>query len=278
MLPYGGEELDSKKRLAIVIAITCLIVAAIFASFGRSLFFVQIPSISGADGSGEASGSSGVHGGDQYWQIAVTPETVQSVVATLSRPESYYRELTVETLWSGGSYASPVQYWEDGGWSHTRQTLSSGAVRHDLTGPDTAYYWYEGSADYASFPADERSGDLAQHIPTYETVLELDPESITGAGYELRGSLPCVYVEVQKEGGALAGSTLRLNHALRNVAEVTQKPLSEVVAASSLTAAESVGLAGIGRLEPGYFADIVLLDTDFEVVHTFVGGELRYSR
>lgn len=81
-----------------------------------------------------------------------------------------------------------------------------------------------------------------------------------------------------KEGGALAGSTLRLNHALRNVAEVTQKPLSEVVAASSLTAAESVGLAGIGRLEPGYFADIVLLDTDFEVVHTFVGGELRYSR
>lgn len=205
MLPYGGEELDSKKRLAIVIAITCLIVAAIFASFGRSLFFVQIPSITlnGADGSGEASGSSGVHGGDQYWQIAVTPETVQSVVATLSRPESYYRELTVETLWSGGSYASPVQYWEDGGWSHTRQTLSSGAVRHDLTGPDAAYYWYEGSADYASFPADERSGDLAQHIPTYETVLELDPESITGAGYELRGSLPCVYVEVQKEEGAL---------------------------------------------------------------------------
>ena len=59
---------------------------------------------------------------------------------------------------------------------------------------------------------------------------------------------------------------------------MTQKPLSEVVAASSLTAAESVGLAGIGRLEPGYFADIVLLDTDFEVVHTFVGGELRYSR
>ena len=197
--------MDSKKRLAIAIAITCLIVAAIFASFGRSLFFVQIPSITLADVNegGDASGSSGVQDGDQYWQVAVTPETVQSIVATLSRPDSYYRELTVETLWSGGSYASPVQYWENGGWAHTRQVLASGAVRHDLTGPETAYYWYEGSTAWGTFPADERSSDLAQHIPTYETVLELDPESITGAGYELRGSLPCVYVEVQKEEGAL---------------------------------------------------------------------------
>ena len=197
--------MDSKKRLAIAIAITCLIVAAIFASFGRSLFFVQIPSITLADVNegGDASDSSGVQDGDQYWQVAVTPETVQSIVATLSRPDSYYRELTVETLWSGGSYASPVQYWEDGGWAHTRQVLASGAVRHDLTGPETAYYWYEGSTAWGTFPADERSSDLAQHIPTYETVLELDPESITGAGYELRGSLPCVYVEVQKEEGAL---------------------------------------------------------------------------
>ena len=127
--------MDSKKRLAIALAITCLIVVAIFASFGRSLFFVQIPSITLADVDGAESSSSGGSGGqegDQYWQVAVTPETVQSVVATLSRPDSYYRELTVETLWSGGSYSSTVQYWEDSGWSHIRQTLASGAVRHDL--------------------------------------------------------------------------------------------------------------------------------------------------
>ena len=197
--------MDSKKRLAIAIAITCLIVAAIFASFGRSLFFVQIPSITLADVNegGDASGSSGVQDGDQYWQVAVTPETVQSIVATLSRPDSYYRELTVETLWSGGSYASPVQYWEDGGWAHTRQVLASGAVRHDLTGPETAYYWYEGSTAWGTFPADERSSDLAQHIPTYETVVDLPPEEITAAGYELRGELPCIFVELQPEDSPL---------------------------------------------------------------------------
>lgn len=197
--------MDSKNRLAIAIAITCLIVAAIFASFGRSLFFVHIPSITLGDASsGEdpASGSSGHEAADQYWKVDVTPETVQSIVATLTRPDSYYRELTVETLWSEGSFSSSVQYWQDGDWSHTRQDLASGAVRHDLAGPEDAYYWYEGSSDWNALPADERSHDLAQHIPTYETVLDADPEQITGTGYDdSRGGIPCIYVEVSAPGG-----------------------------------------------------------------------------
>lgn len=39
--------------------------------------------------------------------------------------------------------------------------------------------------------------DLSQRLPTYETVLLLDPEQITAAGYELRGGMSCVWVEVQ---------------------------------------------------------------------------------
>ena len=151
--------------------------------------------------------------------MAVTPETVQSVVATLSRPDSYYRELTVETLWSGGSYSSTVQYWEDAGWSHIRQTLASGAVRHDLVGTETAYYWYEGSSTWNSFPADERSADLSQHIPTYETVLELDAASITGTGYELKGTFPSVFVEVQGEDGALERYWISTDNGLLVAAE-----------------------------------------------------------
>ena len=195
--------MDSKNRLAIAIAITCLIVVAIFASFGRSLFFVHIPSITLGDASSEedpASGSSTPEAADQYWQVDVTPETVQSIVATLVRPDSYYRELTVETFWTGGS--SSVQYWQDRAWSHTRQDLASGAVRHDLSGPESAYYWYESSSAWNALPADERSHDLAQHIPTYETVLDADPEQITGTGYDdSRGGIPCIYVEVSAPGG-----------------------------------------------------------------------------
>ena len=192
--------MDSKNRLAIAIAITCLIVVAIFASFGRSLFFVHIPSITLSDASSEeppASGSSGPEAADQYWQVDVTPETVQSIVATLIRPDSYYRELTVETLWSGGSFSSSVQYWQDRAWSHTRQDLASGAVRHDLAGPEEAYYWYEGSSAWNALPADERSHDLAQHIPTYETVLQLRQSAIVTADYRQLEGLSCIYVEVR---------------------------------------------------------------------------------
>ena len=192
--------MDSKNRLAIAIAITCLIVVAIFASFGRSLFFVHIPSITLSDASSEeppASGSSGPEAADQYWQVDVTPETVQSIVATLIRPDSYYRELTVETLWSGGSFSSSVQYWQDRAWSHTRQDLASGAVRHDLAGPEKAYYWYEGSSAWNALPADERSHDLAQHIPTYETVLQLRQSAIVTADYRQLEGLSCIYVEVR---------------------------------------------------------------------------------
>ena len=171
-----------------------------FASFGRSLFLVNIPSVSLAhldEDTSNTDGSSTQGQDDQFWQVDVTPETVQSIVASLSRPESYYRELTVDTLWNGGSHSTSVQFWQDGGWSHTRQVLPSGAVRHDNTGDETTYYWYEGSESYRSFPADQYSADLTQHIPTYEDVLDLDTDTIVQAGYERRDVWPCVYLQVQ---------------------------------------------------------------------------------
>ncbi len=192
--------MDSKNRLAIAIAITCLIVVAMFASFGRSLFLVNIPSVSLAhldEDTSNTDGSSAQGQDDQFWQVDVTPETVQSIVASLSRPESYYRELTVETYWNGGSHSTSVQFWQDHDWSHTRQVLPSGAVRHDITGDETTYYWYEGSESYRSFPADQYSADLTQHIPTYEDVLDLDTDTIVQTGYERRDVWPCVYLQVQ---------------------------------------------------------------------------------
>ena len=78
--------------------------------------------------------------------------------------------------------------------------------------------------------------------------------------------------------GALAGSTLQLNVALKNVVEVTGLPLGEAVKSSSLTAARSLGWTKVGRISPGCFADLVVLDGDWSVYMTLVGGEIRYIR
>ena len=77
--------------------------------------------------------------------------------------------------------------------------------------------------------------------------------------------------------GALAGSTLQVCDALRNVYEITGLPLEQLVRTTSLNQANSLGLTGLGRLEAGYCADIVILNDKFKVQKTFVDGELRYE-
>lgn len=78
--------------------------------------------------------------------------------------------------------------------------------------------------------------------------------------------------------GALAGSTLQICQALKNVAEITELPLSDLVKTTSWNQACALRLPDLGRLEPGYFADITVLDNDFNVVMTLVNGEVRYQK
>ena len=199
--------MNSKNRLFISIAVILVIVGAMAASFGRSLFLLDTPSVvlPGAS-TGETPGS--VSGpqteGEHYQSVTVTTNTVQNVIATLFRSDSYYRELSVETFWTGGSSSQTVQTWVDGGWSHIRRILPSGAVRHDLLNGDTLYYWYEGAQQYEQAPADRYSGDLSQGIPTYETVLELDLGSITAAGQQVLENVLCIYTEAAAPDGSAA--------------------------------------------------------------------------
>ncbi len=78
-----------------------------------------------------------------------------------------------------------------------------------------------------------------------------------------------------KDGGALAGSTLRFNVGLRNLANLDALPLHQLVKATSWNQARSLGLPGLGQLAPGFFADIVILNPDFTVWKTLVDGEER---
>lgn len=73
--------------------------------------------------------------------------------------------------------------------------------------------------------------------------------------------------------GALAGSVLQLNVALKNVYNITEMALSDLVKTTSWNQAQALGLKDVGRIEPGYYADITVLDNDFNVVSVFVNGE-----
>ncbi len=79
------------------------------------------------------------------------------------------------------------------------------------------------------------------------------------------------------ESGNLAGSTLHFAKGLQNVQEVTGLALSDIVRCSSLNQAESLGLTGLGKIAPGYTADMVVLESNFDTLQTYIDGELRYE-
>ncbi|MDT7839139.1 N-acetylglucosamine-6-phosphate deacetylase [Streptomyces justiciae] len=76
------------------------------------------------------------------------------------------------------------------------------------------------------------------------------------------------------EGGSIAGSTLTLDRAFKRAVTVDRLPVEDAVAALSANPARLLGMADrIGSLEPGRYADLVLLDADFELKGVMRRGE-----
>lgn len=99
-----------------------------------------------------------------------------------------------------------------------------------------------------------------------------------GDGETSLGGLPVVVRDGAarlKDGGALAGSALLFNEGVRNVANLIPLPLDQIVKTTSWNQARSLGLPDLGKLEPGFIADIVLLNPDFSVWKTLVNGSER---
>ena len=93
------------------------------------------------------------------------------------------------------------------------------------------------------------------------------------------GGLPIMVKDgvARLESGNLAGSTLRYAKGLKNVHEITGLPLSQLVKATSWNQAQSLGLHDLGKIAPGYTADLVLLDAEYGTLKTIIGGEVKYE-
>lgn len=187
---------NNHTRFAVLIAI--ILVVAVFGSFGLSLLSAQTPEINLPDLRPDSStGDISITPDDQVVRVDVTPQTVQAVIASLERAASYYRQMSVQTSWQGGSGTTSVYTWADDEYTFVRSVLPTGTTRFFLSDRDSVYYWYGGSASWRTAPANSLSADLTQRVPTYEDVLLLDPKSISDAGYSTYGEYPCIYVETK---------------------------------------------------------------------------------
>ena len=80
------------------------------------------------------------------------------------------------------------------------------------------------------------------------------------------------------EDGTIAGSVLHLNKGVWNVYQNSKIPLHECVNCASLNPATTLGIQDKkGSIKEGKDADIVILDNEFNVKKTIIGGKIKYE-
>lgn len=98
--------------------------------------------------------------------------------------------------------------------------------------------------------------------------------------YQLGGQ--DVYVKdgaARLKSGVLAGSTLTLDKAIKNILSNTDLSLPESVALASYNNAKVIGVDDRkGLIKEGYDADIVIFDENIEIKKTIVGGKIVYEK
>jgi N-acetylglucosamine-6-phosphate deacetylase len=85
-------------------------------------------------------------------------------------------------------------------------------------------------------------------------------------------------ITARRENGALAGSIVTLDQAIRNLVAWHAATPAEALTMATATPARVLGLPDLGVIAPGAFADLVLLDGHFGVMTTMVRGRPVFSR
>lgn len=96
--------------------------------------------------------------------------------------------------------------------------------------------------------------------------------------YDLGGSDVTVTEGNAFIGNTIAGSTLKFNVAVKNYFYATECSLVDLAKVSSTNQAKELSLDKLGKIEVDFFADLTILDSNFDVLYTIVGGEIKYKR
>ena len=201
------------------VTVTVAIVAMMMLGTLRRPEHITLPSMQ--ETSGEVSG--GLTGNEMLTLIEVTPETVQTAVATLERPDEYRRTVVVERFWQGGSGSTQSVVTVCGGWTRIDRVMPGGQIRHAVTDGTVTHIWYDLDKTVYTAVAGEISADHEQVIPTYEDVLALDVDRIAAADYRMESERQCIYVEtVEDADGYVRRFWVDLNSGLLAMAETLQ--------------------------------------------------------
>lgn len=188
--------MESRKRLFIAFSITMILLMALLTSFGRSYIFSPTPSVTLPTLSTGSEDAPTPLEESNLQRIEITPQTVQPIIASLQQNQPMQRQLTTRLYWDDQAYGETViEVFSTGELTQVQKTLPSSAVRYELIVGDLVYYWYQGSEDYFVQNLGAYAQDLAQMIPSYQTVLDLDVQDIRSANYEYRNGVACIYVE-----------------------------------------------------------------------------------
>jgi N-acetylglucosamine-6-phosphate deacetylase len=113
--------------------------------------------------------------------------------------------------------------------------------------------------------------------PRGKVLLVTDAMPMVGGdapGFDLYGeTITAIDGVVRNAAGALAGSALDMASAVRNTVRLLDLSLDEACRMAAQYPAEFLGLGGeLGRIAPGYRADLVLLDGQLRVQGAWIGG------
>lgn len=123
--------------------------------------------------------------------------------------------------------------------------------------------------------------DLIFHVKNLDHILlitdAMEASHLQDGKYQLGGLDVLVSDGAARlaSNGALAGSILRMNDALKNVYEVTGLPLEDLIRVTSLNQAQELGINDLGRVEAGFRANLTVLDKDFQVKQVFLRGKKK---
>jgi N-acetylglucosamine-6-phosphate deacetylase len=131
-----------------------------------------------------------------------------------------------------------------------------------------------------SHPASVRLAVRAKGPTRIALVSDMMPAAGMPPGRYEFGGQP-VQVEgatAKRDDGTLAGSVVTLDHAIHNVAHWTDATTADALRMTTEVPARFLGLPDLGKIAPGYLADLALFDDDLNLEATIIAGQIVYRR